>query len=240
MRLRIFGEKFVSFGLERVGIKRNLLVQPIQIQDTYFTKKIASLHGGEHLARLAQDLQDAVRNDEHFPGHLALPANRIARREDVGLHFKDEVVQELRLALLEDGHLLQDTQVDVQGQFGFELVRQQAEGCIDVPAPVSCRGTNCSRTSEARDASYRQEPKDKHTDVVSSSGSRAGRLTHLVVSHVGLGPIEQALELQPVGVPVRYHISHLAHNRGEDKNANQVANDRKNIPAEDKGSLWST
>lgn len=33
-------------------------------------------------------------------------------------------------------YLLQHAQVDVQGQFGLQLVGQQAEGCVDVPAPL--------------------------------------------------------------------------------------------------------
>ena len=50
-------------------------------------------------------LQDAVCDDEHFARHFALAADQVARREDVSLHFEHQVVQELGLALLENGHL---------------------------------------------------------------------------------------------------------------------------------------
>jgi len=89
------------------------LVQPVQIEDADLAKKIACLHGGEDLARLAEDLQDAIGDDEHLAGHLALPADGVARREDVGLHLEHEIVKELGLALLENGHLLQHAEVDM-------------------------------------------------------------------------------------------------------------------------------
>lgn len=47
--------------------------------------------------------------------------------------------------------------------------------------------------------------------------------------HISLGAIQKPLKLQAVGVTICYHIAHLAHNCCEDKNANQVANNRKNI-----------
>lgn len=53
--------------------------------------------------------------------------------------------------------------------------------------------------------------------------------THLVMPHISLGAIQKPLKLQAIGVTICYHIAHLAHNCCEDKNANQVANNRKNI-----------
>lgn len=55
-----------------------------------------------------------------------------------------------------------------------------------------------------------------------------------MVAHVRLGPVQQALELQAIRITVRYHIAHLADDGREDKNTNQIANDRKNISAKGK------
>uniref|UniRef100_A0A182QJ76 Uncharacterized protein n=1 Tax=Anopheles farauti TaxID=69004 RepID=A0A182QJ76_9DIPT len=52
------------------------------VEDTDLTEKVTRLHRGQHLAGFAQHLQDAVGYDEHLPGDLALPADRVARRED--------------------------------------------------------------------------------------------------------------------------------------------------------------
>ena len=51
------------------------------------------------------DFQDTISNDKHLPRHLPLPADQVPRRVDEGLHLQDKVVQELRLALLEDRNL---------------------------------------------------------------------------------------------------------------------------------------
>lgn len=61
------------------------------------------------------------------------------------------------------------------------------------------------------------------------------RFTHLVMAHVRLGPVQQTLELQTVGVPVGDHIAHLSDYCGEDEYANQVADDRKDVSAEEGG-----
>lgn len=61
-----------------------------------------------------------------------------------------------------------------------------------------------------------------------------------MVPHIGLGPIQKALELQAIRISVRYHIAHLAHNGGEDKNTNQIANDRKNISAKEQFREWQS
>lgn len=49
--------------------------------------------------------------------------------------------------------------------------------------------------------------------------------------HIGLGTVQQPLELQSICVPVRNHIAHLTDYCGENKNANQVAYDGENVPA---------
>ena len=51
------------------------------------------------------DLEQAVCDDEHLPGNLALAADEVARREDEGFHLEHQVVQKLRLAFLKDRHL---------------------------------------------------------------------------------------------------------------------------------------
>lgn len=56
------------------------------------------------------------------------------------------------------------------------------------------------------------------------------------MAHVRLGSVQQTLELQTVGVPVGDHIAHLSDYCGEDEYANQVADDRKDVSAEDGGS----
>lgn len=53
------------------------------------------------------------------------------------------------------------------------------------------------------------------------------------MSHVRLGAVQQSLELQPVGVPVRDHVAHLADNRGEYEYANQVADYGEDVPVRD-------
>ena len=51
------------------------------------------------------DLEQAVGDDEHLPGDLALAADEVARCEDEGFHLEHEVVQKLGLAFLKDRHL---------------------------------------------------------------------------------------------------------------------------------------
>lgn len=58
-----------------------------------------------HLA-LPDHFEDAVGNDEHLSGHFASAANHVARRENRGAHFEHQIVKKLRLALLEDAHLI--------------------------------------------------------------------------------------------------------------------------------------
>lgn len=53
------------------------------------------------------------------------PTNDVTRCEYGRSHFENEVVQELRLALLKYGHFTQRLQVHMQRQLCFKLVRQQ-------------------------------------------------------------------------------------------------------------------
>lgn len=76
---------------------------------------------------------------------------------------------------------------------------------------------------------------DKH--FISSPTSKRNiflLLTHFVMSHVGLGPVQQPLELQSIGVPIRYDVAHLAHNGGEDEHTDEVANYGENVPGQGK------
>lgn len=57
-----------------------------------------------------------------------------------------------------------------------------------------------------------------------------------MMPHVGLGAIQKSFKFQTIGITIGYHIAHLPHNCCKDKNANQVANDRKNISIEGKRS----
>lgn len=50
------------------------------------------------------------------------------------------------------------------------------------------------------------------------------------MSHVGLGAVQQPFELQSICVPIRNNIAHLTDYCGENKHANQVADDRENVP----------
>ena len=51
------------------------------------------------------DFEEAVCDDEHLTSDLALATDEVARSEDERLHLQHEIVQELRLTLLEDRHL---------------------------------------------------------------------------------------------------------------------------------------
>lgn len=92
------------------------LVQAVQVKDSYFTKKVTSLHRGEHPALFTANqmsrvdalrhettqqklslhspdhLQNAVGDDKHLSGHLALAANQIARCKNVSFHFEHEIM----------------------------------------------------------------------------------------------------------------------------------------------------
>lgn len=60
-------------------------------------------------------------------------------------------------------------------------------------------------------------------------------LTHFVVSHVGLGPVQQSLEFQSICVSVRYDVAHLADDSGEDEHANEVTNYGEHVPGHKRG-----
>ena len=51
------------------------------------------------------DLQQSISNDEHLPCHLSFSADQVTRCEDESFHFQHKVMKELRLTLLENGHL---------------------------------------------------------------------------------------------------------------------------------------
>lgn len=87
------------------GDAQSSLVQSIQIQDADLAEEIAGLHRRQHATRLTQHLEDAVGDDEHLPGDLALPTNRVAGREDVSFHLEHEVVEKFGLTFLENRDL---------------------------------------------------------------------------------------------------------------------------------------
>lgn len=55
-------------------------------------------------------------------------------------------------------------------------------------------------------------------------------LTYLVVSHVGLGSVQQSFKFQSICVPIRYDVAHLADDSGEDEDAYQVTYDSEHVP----------
>ena len=59
-------------------------------------------------------LDQAVGDDEHFACHFALATYQVARGEYVGLHFQNEVVKKLRLALVKYRHLGNQKQKQMQ------------------------------------------------------------------------------------------------------------------------------
>lgn len=115
----------------------------------------------------------------------------------------------LSQAHLKDGDLLEDGEVDVEGELGLELVGQEAEGGVDVAA--------------ALDAAPRPAV------VVPAEDAPLHAPGHLVVAHVRLGAVQQALELQPVGVAVGDDVADLADDRREDEDADEVADDREHV-----------
>lgn len=82
-----------------------ILVKAIQVQNPDLPEKVSCLHGGEDLTGFAEDLQDSIRYDEHFPGHFSLSTYRVSGSEDVRLHFEHQVTEEFWLAFLKNGHL---------------------------------------------------------------------------------------------------------------------------------------
>jgi hypothetical protein len=97
-------------------------------------------------------------------------------------------------------HLLQNAQVDVKGEFGFELVGQKTE-----------RGVNVASTLDSP---------TRPAVIVPAQHSTFHPSRHFMMSHVSLRTVEQALELESVGVSVRYHISDLTDDCGEYEHAN--------------------
>lgn len=56
-----------------------------------------------------------------------------------------------------------------------------------------------------------------------------------MVSHVGLGSVQQSLEFQSICVPVRYDVAHLTDDSGEDEHANEVTNYGEHVPGHKRG-----
>jgi len=106
-------------------------------------------------------------------------------------------------------YLFQHAQIDVKCQFGFEFVGQQAQSGVNV--------------STALNAAPRP------TVIVPAQHSALHSTRHFVVSHISLCAVQQALKLQSIGVAIRYHISDLTDNCGENENANQIADDCENV-----------
>lgn len=77
-------------------------------------------------------LKDTISDDKHFSCHFALPADQVARGEYVRTHLKHKVMEELRLALLEDCHFLQSLKVDMERQLCLELIRKTSQRRIDI------------------------------------------------------------------------------------------------------------
>lgn len=53
-----------------------------------------------------------------------------------------------------------------------------------------------------------------------------------MVSHVGLGPVQQSFKFQSIRVPIGDDVAHLADDSGEDEDAYQVAHDSEHVPGE--------
>lgn len=103
-------------------------------------------------------------------------------------------------SLPEHSHLLQHAQVNVKCQLGLELIRQQAQGGVDVAAALD------AATWPAVVVPPQHSPFHPSGDFV--------------VAHVSLGTVEQPFELKAISVTVRYHISDLTDDRCEYEYAN--------------------
>lgn len=68
----------------------------------------------------------------HFFAHFALATNEIAGRVEHRLETQHELVEKARLGVLENLHSLERVQVHVDGDFGAQLVGQQAEYLVVV------------------------------------------------------------------------------------------------------------
>ena len=116
-----------------------------------------------------------------------------------------------RIAHLKDRDFLEDSEIDVEGELGLELIGQEAERGVDVTAPLY---------SAPRPAV-----------VVPAQHPPLHTTRNLVVAHVRLCAVQQPLELQPVGVAIRNDVAHLADDRREDEHADEVADDREDVSA---------
>ena len=117
-------------------------------------------------------------------------------------------------------HLLEHTEVDVQGEFGLQFVREQAQGSINITTTLNppSRPTVISIINfpSSNERTLRANP----PVIVPPQDSPFHVPGHFVMSHVRLCAIKQALELKPISITIRYHIANLTDNRCEDENAN--------------------
>lgn len=118
-------------------------------------------------------------------------------------------------AHLKNGDLLQHREIHVQRQLGLELVREQTKGGVDVTPALY--------------------PAARPAVVVPPEYPSLHTARHLVVPHVGLGAVQEPLELETVRVPVRDDVADLADDGREYEDANQVADYREDVPANQEG-----
>lgn len=117
----------------------------------------------------------------------------------------------MALAHLEDGDFLQNGQIDVESELGFEFVRQKSEGGIDVTAALY--------------------PPPGPAVVVPPEDPSLHPSGHFVMPHVGLCAVQQPLELETIRVSVRYYVADLTDYRSEYEDPNEVAHYREYVSA---------
>lgn len=88
----------------------------------------------------------------------------------------------------------------MKGELGLEFVGQETQCSVDVASTLN---------SPSRPAV-----------VIPTQHSTLHPPGHFMMSHVSLCTVEQSLELESVGVSVRYHISDLTDDCGEYEHAN--------------------
>ena len=181
-----------------------------EVQNTDLAEEVARVHAREHEAGGADHLEQAVRDDVHLARDLAIAADIVLRREDVRAHGEHEVVQELRRALLEDGHLAERIEVHVQSELRLELRGQALERLVDVAAALHLA--------------------TRPRVVVPALHAPLHRLRHRVRAHVALGVVEHALEALACLVAVGDHRAELTDDRREDKDTDQVGEDGEQVP----------
>ena len=91
----------------------------------------------------------------------------------------------------------------MQSKLCFQFIWQETKGSVDVP-------TSLDSTSGP-------------AVVVPSQDSSLHPTRYFVMPHISFGTIQKSLELKAIGISIRYDVSYLTDNCGEDEDSDEVA-----------------